>query len=103
VSHASQDGVGAQVIVALRELFGQLADPRMLRGKRHELGAVLTVTVLAAPAGACNFQDVGDRAGELPQPLLALAGTGVYPPAGPYMYRWVVSMPFSQPGLTRIG
>jgi hypothetical protein len=37
---------------------------------RQTLASVLTVTVLAALAGAGNFREAGDRATELPEPLL---------------------------------
>lgn len=67
VSHAGQDGTGQQVVLVLRELFGQLVDPRAPKGIRHELAFVLTVTVLAVLAGAGNFREAGDRAAELPQ------------------------------------
>jgi predicted transposase YbfD/YdcC len=79
VSHAEQDA-GLQAITALRELFSQLVDPRAARGVRHKLAAVLTVTVLAALAGARNFREAGDRARELSPEMLAAAGARVSPP-----------------------
>jgi hypothetical protein len=82
VSHAHPQGAGQQVISALRGLFGQLVDPRRPRGVRHTLASVLTVTVLAALAGAGNFREAGDRAAELPEPLLAAAGARVCPRTG---------------------
>lgn len=82
VSHAGRDGAGQQVVLVLRELFGQLVDPRAPKGIRHELAFVLTVTVLAVLAGAGNFREAGDRAAELPQGLLVLAGARVSPRTG---------------------
>lgn len=74
VSHAQPDGAGQQVISALRQLFGQLADPRRPRGVRHKLASVLTITVLTALAGAGNYRQAGDQAADLPETLLAAAG-----------------------------
>lgn len=86
VSHARDpDGdrpAGWAVISCLLEVFGALADPRSPRGIRHELASVLTVTVLAALTGARNFREIGDRASELPQDLLAAAGARVDPRSG---------------------
>jgi predicted transposase YbfD/YdcC len=82
VSHAEQDGAGQQVICALRELFGQLLDPRAPQGIRHELASVLTITVLAALAGAGNFREAGDQAADLPESLLAAAGARISPRTG---------------------
>jgi predicted transposase YbfD/YdcC len=67
------------VITALRTLFEDLADPRGAQGIRHELATVLTITVLAALAGARNFREAGDRAAELPDDLLLTAGARVNP------------------------
>lgn len=78
VSHAEQDA-GLQAITALRLVFSELVDPRSARGVRHKLAAVLTVTVLAALAGAKNFREAGDRAKELPQEMLAAAGACINP------------------------
>jgi hypothetical protein len=64
VSHVEQEGAGQQVISVLCELFDQLLDPRRPRGKRQQLASVLTVTVLAALAGACNFREAGDQAAD---------------------------------------
>ena len=79
VSHAEQEGAGQQVISALRQLFEQLVDPRAPQGIRHELASVLTITVLAALAGAGNFREAGDRAADLPETLLRLAGARISP------------------------
>lgn len=77
VSHADPQGAGQQVICVLRELFDQLVDPRKPRGRRHRLASVMMVTVLAALAGARNLREAGDRAGELPQEMLAAAGARI--------------------------
>jgi hypothetical protein len=82
VSHAEQEGAGQQVISALRQLFGQLLDPRAPQGVRQELASVLTITVLAALAGAGNFREAGDHAADLPERLLAVAGARISPRTG---------------------
>jgi predicted transposase YbfD/YdcC len=82
VSHAQPDGAGLQVISALRQLFGQLVDPRQPRGVRHKLASVLTITVLTALAGAGNFRQAGDQAADLPETLLAAAGARISPRTG---------------------
>ena len=83
VSHPHAQAVdhhaGTGVITALHTLFEDLIDPRNARGIRHELAAVLTITVLAALAGAHNFREAGDRAAELPEDLLQAAGARVNP------------------------
>ncbi|MCW3818822.1 ISAs1 family transposase [Micromonospora sp. DR5-3] len=58
----------------LYALFMQVADPRCPRGVRHHIATVLTVMVLAVLAGARNFREAGDRAGDLPPLLLKAAG-----------------------------
>jgi hypothetical protein len=73
---------GLQVISALRQLFGQLIDPRRPRGVRHKLASVLTITVLTALAGAGNFRQAGDQAADLPETLLAAAGARISPRTG---------------------
>lgn len=69
----------------MRELvamLGEVADPRHPRGVRHGIGTVLAVTVFAALAGARNFRECGDRAADLPQELLELAGCRQNPVSG---------------------
>lgn len=82
VLHAQPDGAGQQVISALRQLFGQLVDPRRPRGVRHKLASVLTITVLTALAGAGNFREAGDQAADLPETLLAQVGARINPRTG---------------------
>lgn len=64
------------------DMLGRVADPRSPRGIRHRMGTVLAVTVFAVLAGARNFREAGDRAADLPQELLALAGCRRHPRTG---------------------
>ncbi len=66
---------GAAGVGWLVEMLGQIADPRDVRGIRHRIGSVLAVMVFAVLTGARNFRQVGDRAADLPQDLLRLAGS----------------------------
>jgi predicted transposase YbfD/YdcC len=66
--------VGVAAVGRLVEMLSRVPDPRKPRGVRHRVGSVLAVTVFAALAGAGNFREAGDRAADLPQELLALAG-----------------------------
>jgi predicted transposase YbfD/YdcC len=59
---------------SLLEMLGQMTDPRSPKGKRHQLVFVLAVTTVAVLAGARNFSEVGRRAADLPQGLLAALG-----------------------------
>ena len=69
-------------VSALAALFAQVPDPRMKRGVRHGLPAVLTVLTLAVLCGAGNFRQVADRVVERPQPVLAAAGARRHPVLG---------------------
>lgn len=73
---------GVRKLVAM---LSQVADPRKPRGVRHQVGTVLAVTVFAVLAGARNFREAGDRAGDLPQELLALAGSRIHPMTGRHL------------------
>jgi hypothetical protein len=55
-------------------MLGGITDPRDPPGARYRIGAVLTVMVFAVLAGARNFREIADRACDLPQELLAVAG-----------------------------
>ncbi|WP_190814853.1 ISAs1 family transposase [Saccharopolyspora pogona] len=66
--------VGVAAVGGLVEMLSRVPDPRKPRGVRHRVGSVLAVTVFAALAGAGNFREAGDRAADLPQELLVLAG-----------------------------
>jgi predicted transposase YbfD/YdcC len=66
--------VGVAAVGRLVEMLERVPDPRKPRGVRHRVGSVLAVTVFAALAGAGSFREAGDRAADLPQELLALAG-----------------------------
>ncbi|MBV9312554.1 MAG: ISAs1 family transposase [Pseudonocardia sp.] len=86
VSHAPQprspgtaeaepgDDQGEAALTELATLLAGVADPRKVRGIRHPVGAVLTIMVLAKLAGARNYRECADRAGEMPERLLELAG-----------------------------
>jgi predicted transposase YbfD/YdcC len=76
---------GVAGVRALADLFGGIADPRKLRGIRHQIGAVLTVMVLAVLAGARNFREIADRGAELPDTLLTLAGCRVHSTTGDHL------------------
>jgi len=80
--HDHEHGAALDVVSALAEVFGALVDPRFARGIRHGLASVLTITVLAALAGASNFREAGDRASELPADLLVAAGARINPSTG---------------------
>jgi predicted transposase YbfD/YdcC len=66
--------VGVVAVGRLVEMLSRVPDPRKPRGVRHRVGSVLAVTVFAALAGAGSFREAGDRAADLPQELLGLAG-----------------------------
>jgi predicted transposase YbfD/YdcC len=66
----------------LVDMLGGVADPRDVRGVRFRIGAVLAVMVFAVLTGARNFREVGDRAQDLPQELLGLAGCPVHAVTG---------------------
>jgi predicted transposase YbfD/YdcC len=79
---AAVDVTGVRALVAM---LGEVADPRKPRGVRHRIGAVLAVTVFATLAGAGSFRQAGDRAADLPQELLALAGCRRHAVTGCYV------------------
>lgn len=93
--HGESTNAGMAGVRALVEMLGRVADPRKPRGVRHRLGAVLAVTVFAVLAGARNFREAGDRAADLPQELLALAGCRMHPVTGRYV-------PPSEPTIRRV-
>lgn len=66
-------------------MLSEVSDPRQPRGLRHRIGSLLAVTVFAVLAGARNFREAGDRAADLPQQLLALAGCRINPVTGRYV------------------
>lgn len=59
-----------------------VTDPRKVRGIRFRAGTVLAVMVFSVLAGARNFREIGDRAADLPEQLLGLAGCPVHPLTG---------------------
>jgi predicted transposase YbfD/YdcC len=71
---SNNDVAGLADVAELYALFTQVADPRCPRGVRHHIATVLTVMVLTVLAGARNFREAGDRAGDVPPLLLKAAG-----------------------------
>lgn len=84
-STTGQSDAGVAGVRALADMFDGIADPRKLRGIRHQISAVLTVMVLAVLAGARNFREIADRGAELPDDLLTLAGCRVHPTTGEHV------------------
>jgi len=54
--------------------LAQLGDHRLARGKRHDLAALLTVSVAAVLSGANGYAAIAQYAATLPQPALARLG-----------------------------
>jgi hypothetical protein len=69
---------------ALADMLADVPDPRKVRGIRHQIGAILTVMVCAALAGAGNFRELADRAAELPPELLGVIGCRRHAVTGGY-------------------
>jgi predicted transposase YbfD/YdcC len=59
----------------LREVLGEVVDPRKRRGVRHGLVMVLTVVVCAAVAGARSFVAIAEWVADVPDDLAAALGT----------------------------
>jgi predicted transposase YbfD/YdcC len=85
VSHASDTAVtstdepGTGEVRGLLEVLALVPDPRKRRGCRFLLVFVLAVAVACALAGARNFREAGDHAGDLPQEVLARLGGRPHP------------------------
>jgi predicted transposase YbfD/YdcC len=81
VSHAAETVLSStdEQVPGLLEVLAQVADPRRKRGRRFTLVFVLAVTVTCVLAGAKNFREIGDQAGDLPQDLLAALGGKPHP------------------------
>ena len=81
VSHAVSRAVTSadEQVPGLLEVLAQVTDPRRRRGRRFTLVFVLAVAVTCVLAGAKNFREVGDQAGDLPQDLLAALGGQPHP------------------------
>jgi predicted transposase YbfD/YdcC len=76
---------GVAGIRKLVDMLGGVTDPRHVRGIRFQIGTVLAVMAFAVLAGARNFREIGDRAHDLPQELLALAGCPTHSVTGYYI------------------
>lgn len=59
-----------------------LTDPRMKRGVRHQVPAVLTMVAAATLAGATSFRSVADYVADLPADALARLGARTHPRTG---------------------
>jgi hypothetical protein len=81
VSHASSSVLTStdEQVPGLLEVLAQVRDPRRKRGRRFTLVFVLGVAVVCVLAGARNFREIGDQAGDLPQDLLAGLGGKPHP------------------------
>ena len=82
VSHAVRSiltSTDKQQASGLLEVLAQVTDPRRKRGRRFTLVFVLAVAVVCVLAGAKNFREIGDQAGDLPQDLLAAFGGKPHP------------------------
>ena len=81
VSHALSNAVTCtdEQVPGLLEVLAQVQDPRRRRGRRFALVFVLAVAVVCVLAGAKNFREIGDQAGDLPQDLLAALGGTPHP------------------------
>jgi DDE family transposase len=90
-SSSGDDQAGLLAAAELFELFAQVADPRKARGIRHHIASVLTVAFFAVLAGATNYREAGDRAGDLP---------GVLPQAAAVRRHPVTGMPRAPSGST---
>lgn len=80
--HAPDTGLAE--LRALADMLAEVPDPRKVRGRRHRIGAMLTVMVCAALAGAGNFRELADRAAEFPPELLGVIGCRRHPVTGDY-------------------
>lgn len=76
---------GVAGVGKLLDMLGRVTDPRHVRGIRFQVGTVLAVMVFAVLAGARNFREIGDRAHDLPQELLALARCPTHSLTGRYV------------------
>uniref|UniRef100_UPI001EF45093 ISAs1 family transposase n=1 Tax=Frankia sp. Cj5 TaxID=2880978 RepID=UPI001EF45093 len=68
------DHAGENTASRLLEMLRQVKDFRAARGKIYNIDCILAVAVVATLAGAANYRQIGRRAGDLPQRLLAQLG-----------------------------
>jgi DDE_Tnp_1-associated/Transposase DDE domain len=81
VSHARVTTVTSadDELPGLLEVLARVPDPRRRRGRRYTLVFVLAVAVACVLAGAKNFREIGDQAGDLPQEVPARLGGRPHP------------------------
>ena len=81
VSHARVTAVTStdDELPGLLEVLARVPDPRRRRGRRYTLVFMLAVAVACVLAGAKNFREIGDQAGDLPQEVLARLGGRPHP------------------------
>jgi predicted transposase YbfD/YdcC len=81
VSHARVTAVTStdDELPGLLEVLARVPDPRTRRGRRYTLVFMLAVAVACVLAGAKNFREIGDQAGDLPQEVLARLGGRPHP------------------------
>jgi DDE_Tnp_1-associated len=72
-------------VARLVAVLHEVADPRKVQGIRFRVGTVLAVMVFSVLAGARTFREIGDRAADLPEQFLGLAGCPVHPLTGRYV------------------
>jgi len=71
---SSHDRADENKASRLLEMLRRVKDFRAARGKIYDLDFVLAVAVVATLAGAANYRQIGRRAADLPQSLLAQLG-----------------------------
>jgi hypothetical protein len=81
VSHAHATTVTStdDELPGLLEVLARVPDPRKRRGRRYTLVFMLAVAVACVLAGAKNFREIRDQAGDLPQEVLARLGGRPHP------------------------
>ena len=81
VSHARVSTMAStdDELPGLLEVLAGVPDLRRRRGRRYTLVFMLAVAVACVLAGAKNFREIGDQAGDLPQEVLARLGGRPHP------------------------
>lgn len=75
------DGDGQSVPVGLLEVLAAVADPRARRGRRHEVGAVLSIAVGAVLAGARTYVAIAEWGQDLTVTARVRLGLRRHPPS----------------------